>query len=80
VRRPFILEGAMQGALGSLGAIALLGVLFLMVRDRFDASLATMLGIKPVFLPLPVVLGMVGIGAILGALASFAGVRKLSAV
>ena len=80
VRRPFILEGAMQGALGSLGAIALLGVLFLMVRDRFDASLAAMLGIKPVFLPLPVVLGMVGVGAILGALASFAGVRKLSAV
>lgn len=80
VRRPFILEGAMQGALGSLGAIALLGLLFLMVRDRFDASLAALLGIKPVFLPLPVVLGMVGIGAILGALASFAGVRKLSAV
>lgn len=80
VRRPFIIEGAMQGALGSLGAIALLGVLFLMVRDRFDASLAALLGIKPIFLPLPVVLGMVGIGALLGALASFAGVRKLSAV
>lgn len=80
VRRPFILEGAMQGALGSLGAIGLLGLLFVMVRDHFDASLATLLGIKPVFLPLPVILGMVGAGAILGALASFAGVRKLSAV
>lgn len=80
VRRPFLLEGAAQGALGSLSAIALLGLLFVIVRGRFDASLAALLGIEPVFLPLPVVLGMVALGAALGTIATFAGIRKLSAV
>lgn len=80
VRRPFIIEGAMQGALGSLGAIVLLGILYIIVRGRFDSALAALLGIEPVFLPLPVVVGMVGLGTALGAIATFAGVRKLSAV
>lgn len=80
VRQPFIVEGAMQGALGSICAIALLGILFVIVRGRFDAALAALLGIEPVFLPLPVVLGMVALGTALGAIATFAGVRKLSAV
>ena len=40
VRRPFVLEGATQGAAGALGAIVLLGFLFLIVRGRFDHELA----------------------------------------
>lgn len=80
IRKPFIIEGAVQGGLGSASAIALLGLLYLIVRGRFDSALAALLGIQPVFLPIPVVLGMIGLGALLGAIASFAGVRKLSAI
>jgi cell division transport system permease protein len=80
VRGPFVLEGAMQGAVGASAAMSLLGVLFLIVRQRFDGDLATLVGVTPVFLPWSVVLGMIALGATLGALAAFAGVRRLSAV
>ncbi|HVY44421.1 MAG TPA: permease-like cell division protein FtsX, partial [Minicystis sp.] len=38
VRRPFVVEGATQGALGAVAALVLLGALFLIVRGRFDAE------------------------------------------
>lgn len=80
VRGPFILEGAMQGALGSSAAIGLLALLYVIVRGRFDSALAALLGINPVFLPLPVVVAMVALGTVLGAIATFAGIRKLAAI
>jgi cell division transport system permease protein len=80
VRNPFIVEGSLQGAAGAASAVALLGVLFLLVRGRLDAELAALIGIDPTFLPWPVVVGMVALGAALGAVAALAGVRRLGAV
>jgi cell division transport system permease protein len=80
VKKPFIVEGSVQGALGAIGAIALLGVLFVMVRGRLDSELASLVGFEPTFLPWPVVLGMVALGAGLGAMAALFSLRKLVAV
>jgi len=77
VRRPFIIEGAVQGALGSLLAIGLVGALFLIVRSRFDAELGTLVGLTPSFLPWHASIGMVAAGGILGALAAYGSLRKM---
>lgn len=79
VKGPFIIEGSVQGATGASLAVALLGALFLMVRGRLDVELAAMLGIEPTFLPWQVALGMVAVGALLGAIAAGLGLRKLVA-
>src|SRR5438477_3044254 len=78
VRRPFLVEGAAQGALGALASLALLGVLYLIVRGRFDDELGLLLGVNPTFLPWEIATGMIAMGAALGAASAFAGVRKLS--
>jgi predicted lysophospholipase L1 biosynthesis ABC-type transport system permease subunit len=39
VRRPFVVEGAAQGAAGAGAALLLLGGLFLIVRGHFDVEL-----------------------------------------
>jgi cell division transport system permease protein len=80
VRRPFVLEGATQGALGALFAVLVLGLLFLIVRDRFDQQLANLLGITPSFLPWQIALGMVTLGGLLGATTAFVSLRKLASV
>lgn len=77
VRRPFVLEGAAQGATGALLALALLGMLYAIVESRFDSHLATLVGTGPSFLPWHVALGMVLLGAALGAAAAYASIRKL---
>jgi cell division transport system permease protein len=80
VKKPFVVEGGVQGALGALGAVALLGVLFMTVRGRFDTELAVLVGIEPTFLPWPVALAMVALGAALGAVASWLSLRRLVTV
>jgi cell division transport system permease protein len=80
VKKPFVLEGSVQGACGAVGAIALLGLLFLVVRGRLDAELAALIGVEPTFLPWYVAAGMVALGALLGATAALASLRKLVAV
>jgi cell division transport system permease protein len=80
VRRPFVIEGAAQGAVGSLLAIGLVGVLFLIVRSRFDAELSVLVGVTPHFLPWYVALAMVATGGVLGAVAAHGSLRKLLAV
>jgi cell division transport system permease protein len=80
VKGPFLIEGSAQGALGAIGALGLLGALFLVVRGRLDGELAALIGVDPTFLPWPVVLGMIGVGAFLGMMAAALGLRKLVAV
>ncbi|HEX4341194.1 MAG TPA: permease-like cell division protein FtsX [Polyangiaceae bacterium] len=77
VRRPFIIEGAVQGTLGSLLAMGLVGALFLIVRSRFDDELGALIGISPSFLPWHVAAGMVVVGGALGAVAAYGSLRKL---
>ncbi len=76
VTRPFVVEGAMQGAAGAAAAVLLLGLLYQMVRGRFDVQLAALLGVNPAFLPWRVVLGMIFVGALLGGTTAFLSLRK----
>jgi cell division transport system permease protein len=78
VRRPFVVEAAMQGAAGAATAIAIVGVLFLMVSGRFDHELASLLGVAPSFLPWPLALGMVALGGALGAGTALLSLRKMA--
>lgn len=78
VRAPFLLEGAAQGGLGASAALLLLGVLYAIVRGRFDGELAVLLGVEPAFLPWYLALSMIGGGALLGAVSSAFSLRRLS--
>jgi cell division transport system permease protein len=80
VKKPFVVEGSVQGALGAIAAIGLLGALFVVVRGRLDGELAALIGVAPTFLPWHVALGMVLLGGLLGATAALASLRKLVAV
>lgn len=77
VRRPYVVEGAVQGAVGATLALLLLGSLFAIVQSHFDASFATLIGITPSFLPWPMAFGLVVAGTLLGALAALLSVRRL---
>ncbi len=76
VRQPFVIEGAAQGALGASLAILLLGVLYLVMKSHADARLMALFGLSPAFLPWPVVLVTVALGAGLGAAAAFLSLRR----
>ncbi len=80
VRKPFVVEGASQGALGAGLAVFVLFILFLIVKDRFDQQLSNLTGLMPTFLPIPIIAGMIALGAILGAGTAFFSLRKLAAV
>jgi cell division transport system permease protein len=80
VRRPFVIEGAAQGALGAVAALAIVIVLFLAGYARFDSEISLLLGASPTFLPWYAALGLVGLGSLLGAVSAHFGVRKLLGV
>jgi cell division transport system permease protein len=77
VKAPFLVEGSLQGALGALVALAVLGVLFLLVHGRMDGELTSLVGVEPSFLPWQFMLGMVTLGGFLGAIAASLGLRRL---
>lgn len=77
VRGPFIVEGALQGGLGALAAVSLLGLLFLLLRDAFHHALGEVFGVDIYFLPWFSVLGLVFLGALLGALSALFSMRRL---
>ncbi len=76
VRRPFLLEGAMQGAMGAAAAIAFLAVVFLLIRYRVNSEISAILGVDLAFLPLGAVVGLIALGASLGAVAAAANLRR----
>lgn len=80
VRRPFVIEGAAQGGIGAGLALALLAVLYAIVRSQFDGQLGVLLGVTPSFLPLLVQVGMVLLGTVLGAGAAFLSLRRLLSI
>jgi cell division transport system permease protein len=77
VRRPFIIEGAVQGAVGAFLAIGLVGALFLIVQSRFDSELGILVGMTPKFLPWYAAVSMVAVGGVLGAAAAYGSLRRL---
>lgn len=80
VRQPFVVEGALQGALGAALALVVVGALYLLIASRLEGELGTLLGVAPRFLPAFAVLGLVAGGAALGALAARASLRRLLVV
>jgi cell division transport system permease protein len=80
IKGPFLVEGMSQGALGATAALALLATLFVLVRGRLDAELATLVGVEPTFLPWQVMVGMVAVGMLLGTVAALLGLRRLVTV
>lgn len=76
VRRPFLMEGAVQGALGALGALVLCGLVFGFLSARFDSELMLLLGVQPRFLPLLTSVGLVVMGGLLGSVAAYLSLRK----
>jgi cell division transport system permease protein len=77
VRRPFVIEGAAQGGVGALMALALVGALYAIVRGHLDGELATLLGMNPSFLPWSLAALLIALGAALGAGAAHASLRRL---
>lgn len=80
VRRPFLIEGAAQGALGAFTAVALLGLLYALLSNRLGDVFSLLLGQTPSFLPLPVLLALVVGGAGLGALSASVSLRRFLVV
>jgi cell division transport system permease protein len=76
VRRPFLMEGAVQGALGALGALLLCALVFGFLSARFDSELMLLLGVQPRFLPLLMNVGLVVMGGLLGSVAAYLSLRK----
>lgn len=76
VRGPFVVEGAMQGALGAATAVGLLGCLHLIIRNSFDSALGTLLGASPLFLPWTACLLLIVLGAGIGALTAAVSLRR----
>lgn len=77
VRGPFVMEGAVQGGVGAILAIVIMACIHLIIKDAFDGALASLIGVSPRFLPLSFCLGLVVLGAGIGALSAFASLRRL---
>lgn len=77
VRGPFVIEGAAQGALGALVAIALVGALYSFLRSAFESHLTALLGVNVTFLPWTLAMLLLVGGGVLGAGAAYLSLRKL---
>ena len=72
IRGPFVMEGVLQGGIGALVALALLGGGFLLLRARYLAPLASAVNLTAVrFLSLELCLFLVLGGMVVGCLGGF---------
>lgn len=76
VRGPFVVEGAMQGAVGAAAAVGILGCIHVIIRSSFDGALGTLLGASPSFLPWTACVALVLLGAIIGAATAAVSLRQ----
>lgn len=77
VRRPLLVEGMAQGALGALFAIALVFLLYAILRGGLVEQFALLFGVGPSFLSFPLCLLLVLSGAFLGVFAATLSLRKM---
>lgn len=77
VRKPFLVEGMAQGALGALFAITLVGILYLLVRGSTLEQFSLLLGVSPAFLPFSLCAGLVVSGGCMGVFAAYLSLRKM---
>jgi len=80
VRRPFVIEGCVQGAAGAATAVVLLGLMYLIVHSHVHDVLSLTLGVSPTFLPWYAVVGLVALGALLGAASSHFSLKRMVTV
>lgn len=76
VRRPFLVEGAVQGFLSSALAVTALFVVFLAMRDHVDSTLAALAGVRTVFLNPFVAVALVVGGGVVGATGSALSLKR----
>jgi cell division transport system permease protein len=77
VQKPFVVEGALQGAIGAFLAIVLLAILHGIVGSQFAVELSVLIGKSPEFLPFWMLLAMVLVGGLLGAAAAYGSLRRM---
>lgn len=77
VRRPLLVEGMAQGAFGATFAIALVFLLYAMLRGSLVEQFSLLFGVGPSFLSLPLCLLLVSCGAALGVFAASLSLRKM---
>ena len=80
VRGPFLVEGAVQGLLSSAIAVGLLLLAFALLRGHVDGALATLAGVRAVFLSPAISFAIVLGGGVLGAAGSAISLRRYLAV
>jgi cell division transport system permease protein len=76
VRGPFVMEGVLQGGVGALAALGVLGLAFAALRDRYLVPLASAINLSSVhFLPLglcvSLVVGGMAVGCVGGLVAAW---------
>lgn len=80
VRGPFLVEGAVQGFVSATLAVLLLFAGFVAFREPVDATVASLAGVRTVFLHPAVMLALMLGGAALGAAGSAMSLRRYLAV
>lgn len=80
VRRPFVMEGCVIGAAGAASAVAILGVIYLIVQSRVAEVATLVLGVAPTFLPWYAITGIIALGAVLGAASSHFSLKSMATV
>jgi cell division transport system permease protein len=78
VVRPFVVEGAAQGAVGAALAIAFVGILYALGRSELASGFGTWVGSSPLFLPLSLIGALVSAGGLFGAGAALVSMRRLA--
>lgn len=76
VRGPFLVEGGVQGFAAALIAMALLTAGFLLVREELDATVAALAGVRTVFLPPVLAVGILFAGTLAGIAGSALSLRR----
>ncbi len=77
VRTPFLIEGVAQGFLGAVLAVSILYAGYRHLLSRIEDSLLLSVGgFEPIFLPVPALLALLGIGAAVGLFGSALSVRR----
>ncbi len=76
IRKPFVVEAAVETAVGALAALVLLAAMFFSVQSQVGDELAAVIGGAPSFLGVFTMLAMVAGAALLGAASALLSLRK----
>jgi cell division transport system permease protein len=80
VRRPFVVEGCVMGAIGAAAAVAILGLIYAIIHPHVAEIATLVLGVSPTFLPWYAVGGLIALGAALGAASSHFSLKSMATV